>query len=188
MDGEIYWASDAMCEWSGYTLQELTSIGWYRLSVDDENLIADKKAVDEMRLGLRASYQVEKKYRKKNGTEHWGVLHTRRWPSSGEFQYAWCHWTPFVNGTQTAFSKAMEFQSALEKRVAEMVSELRQLTSQTEEDKWVISSIRMTQRHPKVAAFLLLVMLSIFGLNNVIELAQRVGVMPIPVTVKVEGK
>ena len=82
----------------------------------------------------------------------------------------------------------MEFQSALEKRIAEMTTELRSLTSQTDEDKWVIGTVRMCQRHPKVAAFLLLVILSIFGLNNVIELAQRVGVMPIPVTVKVEGK
>jgi PAS domain S-box-containing protein len=186
IDGEIYWASDALCEWSGYTLQELMALGWFKLSVDDDNLAADKKAADEMRLGLRATYQVEKKYRKKNGTEHWGLLHAKRVPSSGDFQYAWCHWTPFVNGTQTAFSKVMEFQSALEKKLMEMTTEIKSLTNQTDEDKWVIGTVRMCQRHPRIAAFIVFVVLSIFGLNNVLELAQRVGAIPVPVSVKVE--
>jgi PAS domain S-box-containing protein len=184
LDGEIFWASDAMCEWSGYTLYEIMRLGWIKLSVDDENLAADISAAQEMKSGLRSEYQVEKKYRKKSGAEYWGLLHVKRVPASGEFKYAWCHWTPFHNGTQIAFEKALEFQMNLEKRVAEMTTEIRRLTEQSEDDKWVIASMRMMQRHPKLTMAAMVIMLSIFGANNILELMQRTGVIQIPVTVK----
>jgi PAS domain S-box-containing protein len=177
LDGEIYWASDAFCDWSGYTLFELAKIGWIKLSKDDDNLAADKNAAAEMKIELRSSYQVEKQYITKTGTAHWGLLHVRRVPVTGPFQYAWCHWTPFKNGTATAFSRAMDFQSTLEKRLSEMTAELKNVTSQTDDDKFIIGAVRMIQRHPKLAALMLAIMLSIFGLNNVLELVQRVGII-----------
>jgi len=173
LDGEVYWASDAMCEWSGYLLSELKAIGWIKLSIDDENLVADKLAAEEMRRDQRSSYRVEKKYRKKNGTEHWGLLHVQRVPSHGEFKYAWCHWTPFHNGSQLAFARAMQYQESLDKRFIDMTAELKALTTQTDEDRWVISTMKMCQAHPKVAAFIFAVMLAVFGANNVLELFQK---------------
>lgn len=184
LDGEIYWASDEMCDWTGYTLHEIMKLGWVKLSVDDENLDADMAAANEMKSGERSEYQVEKKYRKKCGTEQWGLLHVKRHPRNGDFRFAWCHWTPFHNGTQIAFQTAMDFQSQLEKRFAEMTAEVRKLSSQSEDDAWVVASVRMARRHPKVSMMLFIMVLSIFGANNVLELLQRVGLTHTPVTVK----
>jgi hypothetical protein len=65
-----------------------------------------------------------------------------------------------------------------------MTTEISTLNAQTEEEKFGLSGFRMVKRHPKVAATFLVVALSVFGLNNVLALLQKMGVVSLPVTIE----
>jgi hypothetical protein len=81
---------------------------------------------------------------------------------------------------------AMEHTQKLDARIEAMTVELKAITTQTDEDKFVLGAIRMVQRHPKIAAGFMIMALSIFGLNNVVELLQRTGLIQLPVKIEKE--
>jgi hypothetical protein len=81
---------------------------------------------------------------------------------------------------------AMEHTQKLDARIEAMTVELKAITTQTDEDKFVLGAIRMVQRHPKIAAGFIVMALSIFGLNNVVELLQRTGLVNLPVKVTMQ--
>jgi hypothetical protein len=153
------------------------------ISVPDKSLEAD---VDEARNldAYNPTYQVKKQYIPKGAKPEWGQLTVMRYPLSGEIECCLCTWEPLKNGTATAFAMAMEHTQRLDARIEAMTMELRAVTTQTDEDKFVLGAIRMVQRHPKIAASFLFIALSIFGLNNVVELLQRTGLIQLPVKVE----
>ena len=183
-NGEILYANAAFREWSEYSLFELKAIGWKKLSVENDSLGADIEAVKQVGDGYIQSYTVRKQYRTKSGTAHWGNLSVIRYPAAGDIQCFFCVWEPFKNGTSTAFAMAMEHTAKLDARIEAMTAELRAVTTQSDEDKFVLGAIRMVQRHPKIAASFLFIALSIFGLNNVVELLQRTGLIQLPVKIE----
>ena len=183
-NGEILYANAAFREWSEYSLFELKAIGWKKLSVENDSLGADIEAVKQVGDGYIQSYTVRKQYRTKSGTAHWGNLSVIRYPAAGDIQCFFCVWEPFKNGTSTAFAMAMEHTAKLDARIEAMTAELRAVTTQSDEDKFILGAIRMVQRHPKIAASFLFIALSIFGLNNVVELLQRTGLIQLPVKIE----
>lgn len=183
LDGQILWANAAFCDWSQYTLTELRKLTWMAISVPDKSLEAD---VDEARNldAYNPTYQVKKQYIPKGAKPEWGQLTVMRYPLSGEIECCLCTWEPLKNGTATAFAMAMEHTQKLDARIEAMTVEIKAVTSQTDEDKFILGAIRMVQRHPKIAAAFVVVALSIFGLNNVVELLQRTGLIQLPVKVE----
>ena len=183
LDGQILWANSAFCDWSQYTLTELRKMTWMAISVPDKNLESD---IDESRNldAYNPTYQVKKQYIPKGSKPEWGQLTVMRYPLSGEIECCLCTWEPLKNGTATAFAMAMEHTAKLDARIEAMTAELRAVTTQSDEDKFVLGAIRMVQRHPKIAASFLFIALSIFGLNNVVELLQRTGLIQLPVKVE----
>ncbi len=183
LDGRILWANAAFCEWSQYTLNELRQLTWMQISVPDKNLEAD---IDETRNldAYNPSYSVKKQYVPKGAKPEWGQLTVMRYPLSGPIECCLCTWEPLKNGTAAAFTQAMDHYGEIAKRLEEMTTEIRTVTTQTDEDKFVLGTIRMIQRHPKIAAGFIIMALSIFGLNNVVELLQRTGLIQIPVKVE----
>lgn len=186
MDGKILWGNMAFCEWSQYTLSELTKLTWMQLSVADENLeydIAEAKRLD----AYNPIYQVRKQYIPNGGKPEWGVLTVMRYPLAGEMQFALCTWTPLKNGTAEAFTLAMENGNRVAKRLDGMTTVLNTLTSQTEEDRYVLSTINMIRKHPKAVMAFIVVTLGLFGMNNTLEFLQRVGLVSLPLP-KIEIK
>lgn len=181
LDGSILWANAAFCEWSQYTLNELRKISWMQLSVPDANLEADINEAKNLD-AYNPMYQIKKQYIPKGSKPEWGQLTVMRYPLTGPIEVCLCTWSPLQNGTATAFAMAMDHCTKLDKRIEDMTAEIRTITSQTDEDRFVLGGIRMVQRHPKIAAGFLAMALSIFGLNNVVELLQRTGVVQQPVT------
>ena len=183
LDGQILWANSAFCDWSQYTLTELRKMTWMAISVPDKNLESD---IDESRNldAYNPTYQVKKQYIPKGSKPEWGQLTVMRYPLSGEIECCLCTWEPLKNGTATAFAMAMEHTAKLDARIEAMTAELRAVTTQSDEDKFVLGAIRMVQRHPKIAASFLFIALSIFGLNNVVELLQRTGLIQLPVKIE----
>jgi len=183
LDGQILWANAAFCDWSQYTLTELRKLTWMAISVPDKNLESD---IDEAKNldAYNPTYQIKKQYIPKGAKPEWGQLTVMRYPLSGEIECCLCTWEPLKNGTATAFAMAMEHTQKLDARIEAMTAELRVITTQTDEDKFVLGAIRMIQGHPKIAASFVIIALSIFGLNNVVELLQRTGLIQLPVKVE----
>jgi PAS domain S-box-containing protein len=183
-DFRILYANDSFCEWIGYTLKELQSIGWKRISVDDESLQADIKAVNDIVDGYQSTYRVQKQYIPKNGKPEWGLLSVMRYPATGDLVCFLCTFEPLKNGTQTAFNMAMERIGDMTTQIGGLRNEVGKLTSQDEETTWINATVRMCRKHPRVAASLLAMALGIFGANNILELSQRLGIVDIPVPLK----
>ena len=185
LDGRILWANTAFCEWSQYTLNELRQLTWMQISVPDKNLEAD---VDEAKNldAYNPSYAVKKQYIPKGAKPEWGQLTVMRYPLSGPIECCLCTWEPLKNGTAAAFTQAMENYGEITKRLEAMTTEIKTVTTQTDEDRFVLGTIRMVQRHPKMAAAFIVMALSIFGLNNVVELLQRTGLIQLPVKIERE--
>jgi len=187
LDGKILWANSAFCDWSQYTLTELRKLTWMQISVPDKNLESD---IDESKNldAYNPTYQVKKQYIPKGAKPEWGQLTVMRYPLAGEIECCLCTWEPLKNGTATAFAMAMEHTQKLDARIEAMTVELRAVTTQTDEDKFVLGAIRVVQRNPKVALGFVVIALSVFGLNNVVELLQRTGLVTgVPVVVE-QGK
>jgi PAS domain S-box-containing protein len=186
LDGQILWANAAFCDWSQYTLNELRKLTWMEISVRDKNLeadIAEAKNLD----AYNPTYQIKKQYIPKGSKPEWGQLTVMRYPLSGEIECCLCTWEPLKNGTATAFAMAMEHTQKLDARIEAMTAELKMITTQTEEDRFFLSTIRMVQRYPKASAAMLFFALSIFGLNNIVELLQRTGLIQLPVKIERVG-
>jgi hypothetical protein len=183
LDGKILWANAAFCDWSQYTLSELRKLTWMQISVPDKNLESD---IDETKNldAYNPSYQVKKQYVPKGSKPEWGQLTVMRYPLSGEIECCLCTWEPLKNGTATAFAMAMEHTKKIDERLEAMTTELKVMTGRSDEENFILSGIRMVQRHPKVAAACLAFALSIFGLNNIVELLQRTGLIQLPVKIE----
>lgn len=183
LNGEILWANAAFCEWSQYTLSELRKLTWMQISVPDKNLEAD---IDETKRldAYNPTYAVKKQYIPKSSAPEWGTLTVMRYPLTGEIQCCLCTWEPLKNGTAKAFAMAMDHTQEIDRKLAAMTAEIQTLTKQTDEDKFVLGTIRLVQRHPKLAVAFLFVAASVFGLNNIVELLQRTGLINLPVPVK----
>lgn len=179
LDGKIIWANAAFCEWSKYTLSELQRLTWMQLSVQDENLTAAIQEAQKLD-AYHPTYTITKQYIPKNEKPVWGQLAVLRYPLTGDIECCLCTWDPLKNGTATAFATAMEAITGFEKRVDKLAAEIAKLTNQTEEDRFFLSAVGMVRKHPRFIVATMLVIFSIFGLNNVMELMQRVGVIDPP--------
>lgn len=186
--GEIFWANRAFREFSEYTLKELQGLGWKRLSVDSESLDADLQALQEMQSGYIQDYTVNKQYRTKSGSAKWGILTVLRYPAAGPIQCFLCTFEPLKNGTATAFDLAMEKIGEMTTAINGVKAEVKTLTTMDEDATWVTATIKGIKRHPKIAGGLLVMMLSIGGTNQVVELLQRVGLVDLPVKVQPVGR
>lgn len=177
LSGEIYWASEQFCQWSGYTETELKKLGWIAISKQDESLEADKLSAEEMRLGTRTFYTVQKAYIKKTGTPQWGILSVQRVPDIGDLKFAWCHWTPIEGASDTAFALAMDCQSKLEVRIKDMAETIKVLTNQTEEERLVHSFGRVMLKYPRVFLMVFVVLGGSTGGKFIIDICERLGLI-----------
>lgn len=183
-DGTIHWASDTFCNWSGYSLYELERTTWIRISVDDENLEADRQSMEDLKNGLRSTYRVEKKYITKNGSSTWGILHARREPLVGEFQFAWCTWHPLKNVNAEAFERAMVATLSLDRKVDTVITQIKVITSWSPEETWTVSTLRLGMKYPKLAAIIIGLLLTGSVVDTIITAARAAGYIATPVKVQ----
>lgn len=182
--GEILDASPEFMRWIGYTHEEITRLTWMQISVQDDSLNADMHSVANL-TPYDPFYIVRKQYVPKNDKPAWGELIVTRHPMVGDkIEYCFCTWLPLKNGTAEAFAKAIENGLLVEKRINEMTTVLKQFTSQSEEDRYVLSTINMVKKHPRIAAAFVVIALGMFGLNNVLEILQRTGLIEIPIRIE----
>lgn len=186
--GEIFWANRAFREFSEYTLKELQGLGWKRLSVDGDSFDANLQALRDMQSGYIQDFTCNEQYRTKSGAAKWGILTVLRYPAAGPIQCFLCTFEPLKNGTATAFDLAMEKIGEMTTAINGVKTEVKSLTAMDEDATLVNSMIRFVKRHPKISATLIAMVFSVGGLNQVVELLQRVGLVDLPVKVQPVGR
>jgi PAS domain S-box-containing protein len=73
LDGRILRANNAFCEMSGYSLEELSKrLDWENVYPEDREI--DRGLFQQLSTGGRDSYQVEKRYVRRNGEVFWTKL------------------------------------------------------------------------------------------------------------------
>ena len=178
IDGRILFANQSFLEWSQYRLSEIT-----RLTIDELNGVGG--AANDLGDLETQSAVVQRMQLRPNGeAAQWGHLTRMRYPLQGNMECFLCTWEPIKPATAEAFSLALEHSVRVDAKLTEMTTEIKKLTYQTDEENWVLSSFRIIQRHPKVAMTFLVIALSVAGLNNVVGLLQRIGVVSLPVKVE----
>ena len=182
--GQILWASEEFVVWSKYTWLELSRMTWMELSVSGDD---SESSESEMEVAKRAlddynhRFTVEKRYTPKHEQPQWGRLTVMRFPPIGDMQYYGCTWEPRSVSTSAAFDQAMEQAALTAKTLRELTVEIRLSNARTDEETFLLSGVRMAQRHRRATLVLIIILLSIFGLNNVVELLQRLSIFRLPI-------
>ena len=180
-EGEIYWANEAFCEWSRYTVSELQEIGWMKLSVQESSLKADVQAMNELVRGYEKYYTCQKQYIPKNGQPQWGNLSVVRYPYEGDLECFLCTFEPLKNGTATAFALAVDHIKECQSSITGLEMAIATLSKRDQDEDWIVSTVRIMKRYPKIAAFVFAAMMGVLGANNLLELLQRLSGVGVPV-------
>jgi len=160
-------------------------LGWKKLSYQDENLDADLEQVKLLN-EYNLSYTLRKQYIPKGEKPAWGTLTVMRFPASGELQFCICTWEPFQNGTATALSTVMEHNEELKDTLVTIKTAIQELSNYSAEDKWIMSTVEMARKHPKISISFFVIAMSVLGFNNVVQALQNLHVLPPAVKVEVQ--
>ena len=73
LDGNLQFANPALCSMLGYSQRELTGMNCSQFATTEDEQ-EDWEQFQELRAGLKSSYQIEKRYLRKDGRQIWGRL------------------------------------------------------------------------------------------------------------------
>ena len=180
--GHILDASPEFLRWIGYTHEELTKTTWMHISVNEPGteVASDMDSVTRL-TPYDPFFLVRKQYVPKNEKPVWGELTITRHPMIGDkIEYCFCTWTPLKNGSAHAMAIAMEHCTLMIGRMQALETVVGTLTEQSEEDRFIRSCTRMVMKYPRVIIAFLVFGASVLGLNNVVALLQRIGVVDLP--------
>jgi PAS domain-containing protein len=179
-DGTILWANEAFCNYIQYTLYELQNIGWKNISQHGSDLEADTKQLSRL-TPTSNQYSVQKRYIPKNGKPELGTLHVVAFFKEDKIDYCLTVWEPLKNGTAAAFELAITSTNNMSKAINELSANVATLTTQKEEERFLLSIFRMAQKYPKITIMILVTILGLTGFNNVVLTLQRLNLLPAPV-------
>lgn len=191
-DGEIFWVNEAFEEMIGYSEYELVSgrggkgIRWTDISVDDGNLEADRRMVEEIVSGRRERYFIRKQYLPKNDKPIWVELQVLRYPSNGELKFFLVTANPLKNGSQLAAHIATDalknvlvsveeiktLQNQLAGAIVETVTE--NLKPKSESEQIASAVARLINAHPKAAGIAALVIISMILGTQLVQAVDAV--------------
>jgi PAS domain S-box-containing protein len=77
LDGKVLLVNPALCSMLGYSKEEMLALRCDQFA-DPEDSAEDWKLFQELKAGLRLSYQIDKRYALKDGTKVWGHLNVSR--------------------------------------------------------------------------------------------------------------
>ena len=185
--GKILWANRAFEEFIGYNTWEITTgpsgngLDLSKLSVNDENLEADKAMLKECLAGTIKSYSVKKQYIPKNDKPVWADLHVIRYPLEGNLKYFVTTVIPLKNGTAAAFSLAMntikeltDKMNSYTARVSEVESNIingvdQKIQSKTEIQNIFLNIAKLVEKYPKVSIAVIITLLTMILGNQLVE-------------------
>jgi PAS domain S-box-containing protein len=185
--GKILWVNRAFEDFIGYNSWELTvgqsgtGITWEKLSLNDENLEADRAMIKQCIDGDLKSYSIKKQYIPKNDKPVWVDMHVVRYPLDGELKYFMITVMPLKNGTAAAFNTAIsaikEFtdkMNAYTAKIPQMEEKIisgveNKIKTQTEIQNIFLNVAKLVEKYPKVSiAVVMTILVMILG-NQLVE-------------------
>lgn len=176
-NGEIYWVNEAFSDLLEYTSFELFKKGWIDISVKGDDLEADFAMTQEVVNGNRASFKLTKSFVSKSGNPIAGELSAVRFPhdSKGATHFFICTFVPLLNSNKAALNLMTSYIEKHCKMMESLTNKIDKIVTQDEDEVFIVNTVKAMKRHPKVAAGILIIMASLLGLNQVVELAKNIG-------------
>lgn len=183
VEGEIFDCNPAFEKFIKYSDYELTigesgkGLSWFQISVDDNNLKADKQLALECVNGDRISYSIKKQYIPKNESPIWVDLNVIRYPAKGPFEFFLVSVIPMKNGSLAAFNLSMDKMSHFTNALIKIDKDFRLIPEVmldyiknntkplSELEKFGATLGRLANENPKISGLIVLVM-SIMLLGN----------------------
>lgn len=179
--GHILWANKSFCEWSGYSLAELTRTTIQAINTLPDIMQDDFTAQVARMSRIDPTSSTKTQIRPKSDGPQWGTLHvTRHADVADKLVYFSVVWEPLKNSTAEAFTIALDHIKGQTSTMQNLQAEIRTVTQRDQDEDWIISTIRMARKYPKVTIAVFVVIASTFGLNSVLEMAQRLGFIGLP--------
>lgn len=141
-DGEIYYCNTAFEDLLGYTLVELKTLGWDKVTSSDIDV--DKKLVNEIQNGERVEYALRKQYLSKAGSQIPVIIHVMRYPREGEIEFYLVSVIPIERGYEYAIKEIQEMQItilALTEAICNKPGDFERLWAWCKENKIVAAII-----------------------------------------------
>lgn len=180
--GRFVAVNKSFSEWSGYAAYEIEGQSLSRVHVTDENL---KNSFTDQIAGLNdrdPTTQVRTQLRPNGGKPVWGTLHTNRYSDKDTVIY-WCVWEPLRDDTQAAFALALERTQEHALVMTQLRAEIQTVMHRDPEEDWILGTVRMARKYPKIFMTLLgglISMIGTLGLNGGLEFFQRLGIIGPP--------
>lgn len=185
-DGDILWCNKAFEDFSGYSNWEIVNkITWEKMSINDENLEADREMIKQCISGEKRNYSIKKQFSPKNDKPIWTDVHVCRFPTMGEFKFFLVTILPFKNGSAAALTMTIEAMNsfctkiesykkevtAMEDKIVTRVAEVSKPQNETEQI--FLSFGRLAFKYPKIAAMIGLTMLIMILGNQAFEVIKN---------------
>lgn len=183
VNGEILWANGAFCEWSNYSLAELLKLNWTSFSADPNMGSSDVQQLNAADYSM--VYAAQRQYTPRNETPCWGRFTAIRVPLGGPTEFCICTWEPAKLYSSDAFELAMHSAHKNQEMLSDLTKLVKDFVSRTQEEAWVMSTIDLAQKYPKITWFLVVVLLGLFGANNALGTLKQLKILP-PDVVAVE--
>jgi len=172
-DGGFLWVNLATEELFGFSAAEFLGLNghplsWQDLTIDKEDLAADKAMGRALEVGERLEYSLEKSYRRKDGQPIPGRIHVLRWPPYG--QDAECYLVTIVP-LHADHDLLREDIAAMRTAFAEFVSEHQAARIQV--TSMICSLGQWANGNKAVSAAIVLWISSLVAGDRVIEIAER---------------
>lgn len=180
--GRFIAINKSFAEWSGFATYEIEGQMLSRVHVSDENL---KNSFTDQIAGLNdrdPTTQVRTQMRPNGGKPVWGTLHTNRYSDKDTVIY-WCVWEPLRDDTQAAFALALERTQEHALIMSQLRAEIQTVMHRDPEEDWILGTVRMARKYPKIFLALLgglISMIGTLGLNGGLEFFQRLGIIGPP--------
>ena len=185
-DGVFLDASPEFCRWSGFTHEQLLRRNSNDLTNNRSTLDEDLKASEALNQ-YSPYYVIRKQLIPNHDRPQWGELYVTRHPASGDdIEFFWSWWVPAKGDAELALDMVIKDADKRLQIIDKLRVQVENMAAINEEEKLLLSGMRMVKKHPKVAAAFLAVALSIAGLNQVLDVLQKFGFAPVPMRLEIK--
>lgn len=178
-DGKIVGANKAFQTWSGYSLAQLQHIDVQRIHILPDSSQDDLLTQCRRLTRTDPNTLIRTQFRANGEAPEWGKLRILRTATADDsVVYFWCVWEPVCDDTREAFAATTKLIAENTAAMIEMRQEFKAGMSRTDAENWVVSTIRLMEQYPKTIMAIVAFFLSAFGVTNLVDTAQKLGLLP----------
>lgn len=178
-EGRVVGANKAFQNWSGYSLVQLQHLDIQRI-----HNVTDMSQDDLLTQCRRLTPQdpnsmIRTQFRANGEAPEWGKLRILRTTTAdNSVVYYWCVWEPFCDESREAFAAAMKLIGESSTAMIELQKEVRSYSARDQDEDLVIATLRFARRYPKITMGFAMLIASVFGLSNIVQVAKQLGFLP----------